>query len=408
MRPQHEFPSASDRPGASLTGKRAAVLLYSYYPADPRPRRAAEAMAEAGMEVEVICLNQGPDEPRKAKIRGVTVRRLGVTKRRGGKLQYLLQYSHFIVACFGLLSWRSLRKRYDFVHVHNMPDVLVFAAAVPKFLGARVALDLHDPMPELMTTIFALPGRHWLVRTLRAMERWSIAFADVVFTPNVTFKNLFASRSHHDDKIRIIMNSPEQEIFDPTRYQCGRAPRTEGFRIMHHGSLVHRHGVDLLVEAVAKLKPVIPGLSLQLYGARTEYLDTVLRRAQELGIPDAVQYHGAKNQREIAQAIVDCDLGVIPNRRSVFTELNFPTRIFEYLSMGRAVVAPDTLGIRDYFGRDNLPLFVPDDVNDLCRVIRAIYDRPDETQELVARGQGIYRQHLWSRQKDRLLASLAH
>ena len=38
-----------------------------------------------------------------------------------------------------------------------MPDVLVFGAIVPKLLGAKIILDLHDPMPELMQTIFKLP-----------------------------------------------------------------------------------------------------------------------------------------------------------------------------------------------------------------------------------------------------------
>ena len=44
-----------------------------------------------------------------------------------------------------MLALRSLTRRYDLVHVHNMPDILVFAALVPKVFGAKVVLDLHDP-----------------------------------------------------------------------------------------------------------------------------------------------------------------------------------------------------------------------------------------------------------------------
>ena len=40
-----------------------------------------------------------------------------------------------------------------------MPDVLVFSALVPKAFGAKVILDLHDPMPELMQTIFRYARR---------------------------------------------------------------------------------------------------------------------------------------------------------------------------------------------------------------------------------------------------------
>ena len=55
-----------------------------------------------------------------------------------------------------------------------MPDVLVFSAIVPKLLGAKVVLDLHDPMPELMQTIFKLPEESFSVVVLKRLEKWSI------------------------------------------------------------------------------------------------------------------------------------------------------------------------------------------------------------------------------------------
>ena len=67
------------------------------------------------------------------------------------------QYFAFIVISFLYLAARSLKRRYDLVHVHNMPDALVFSAMIPKLLGAKLILDLHDPMPQLMQTIFKLP-----------------------------------------------------------------------------------------------------------------------------------------------------------------------------------------------------------------------------------------------------------
>src|SRR5438105_2901732 len=39
-----------------LQGKQVAMVVYSYYKFDPRPRRAAEALVGAGMNVELICL----------------------------------------------------------------------------------------------------------------------------------------------------------------------------------------------------------------------------------------------------------------------------------------------------------------------------------------------------------------
>ena len=71
-------------PRAMLAGKRAAVLLYAYYPMDPRPRRAAEALAAAGMAVDLFCLSETDQDPRQEVIRGVTVHRLSL--QRHGKI----------------------------------------------------------------------------------------------------------------------------------------------------------------------------------------------------------------------------------------------------------------------------------------------------------------------------------
>jgi len=383
-----------------LRGKRAAVLLYSYYPADPRPRRAAEALAESGAEVDLLCLSETEQDAPRERIRGVNVFRLPMKRLRGSKFAYLWQYTRFLLAAFWFLSRNSFVKKYDVVHVHNMPDFLVFAALVPKLRGARILLDLHDPMPELMMSIYGLAADRGAVRLLRMLERCSIRFAHLVLTPNITFKHLFVSRGCPPDKMQIVMNSPQIEVFDPAR-----APKdppvhdARRFRVMHHGLIAHRHGVDQLVEAVAKLRRAIPGIQLDIYGSRTAFLDTVLDTAKKTGCSDIVHYHGTKSQAEIAQAILDCDVGVVPNRRSMFTELNFPTRLFEYLAMRRLVIAPSTKGIRDYFTDRQIVYFEPGNVDDLAARLLWVWEHPTECRELVSQGLQVYERHLWPEEK---------
>ena len=75
-----------------------------------------------------------------------------------------------------------------------MPDFLVFSALVPKILGAKVILDLHDPMPELMMTIFGLREQSFSVRVLKLLEKLSLGFADAVLTVNQACKNIFSDQ----------------------------------------------------------------------------------------------------------------------------------------------------------------------------------------------------------------------
>src|ERR1700740_3741225 len=109
-------------PGTSLRGKRAAVVVFAYYPSDVRVMRAAQALTRVGMTVDLFCIQQFSDEPRREQINGVEVFRIPQKKSRAGKLAYALQYLTFLFLSFLWLSRRRLSRRYEIVHVHNMPD----------------------------------------------------------------------------------------------------------------------------------------------------------------------------------------------------------------------------------------------------------------------------------------------
>jgi len=203
--PQVERNGSAAGSFAALRGKRVGVVVFSHYPSDPRPRRAAEALAQQGMEVEVISLKQKPDEPSYDEFNGVKITRVPLKKSRGGKLAYMLQYGSFIAAAFFLLTFRSLRRRYSLVHVHNMPDVLVFSALLPKLLGAKVILDLHDPMPELMQTIFNFGENSRAVRLLKVLEKLSTWFADAVLVVNQACLRIISGRSCLAQKILVVI-----------------------------------------------------------------------------------------------------------------------------------------------------------------------------------------------------------
>ena len=330
-------PQTVDRPEAQspgiscLQGKRMAVVLFSTFPGDPRPRRAAETFVHAGMNVEVICLME-EGSPKQDTFNGIEIDRIAIKKYRNSKLWYVFQYSLFILISFAKLAARSLTRRYHVVHIHNMPDVLVLAALVPKLFGAKVILDLHDPMPELMMAIFDLRKESPVVRLMARLEKWSIAFADVVLTVNRACEKLFVSRSCSASKVTVVMNSPDERIFkySPARISNRRAGDTDApFVIMYHGTLVERNGVDLAVEALIKLRQSVPAAELRIYGPRTPFLDQVMLTVSEKGLEKAVHYLGPRRLEELVQAIAECDVGVIPNKRSIFTEINTPTRIFE-------------------------------------------------------------------------------
>jgi len=381
-----------------LAGKRAGVVVFSYYASDPRPRRETEALAQAGMEVDVICLRQDAKEPLREVLNGVKIRRVPMKRRRAGKLTYVLQYVSFLLSAFFLLTWWRLRRRYDLVHVHNMPDFLVFSALVPRLTGARVILDLHDPMPELLVTIFGLKEESKGVRLLKFMEKWSMAFADHVITVNRACEKIFLRRSCPPGKIQVLMNVPDERVYR-FRGVDEYPPRdpAKPFVIMYHGSIVERNGLDVAVAAVKELRQTVPTAQLWVYGPVTPFLESVMASVKQDGLTEHVRHLGQKSQAEIVKAIYECDIGVIPNRNNAFTEINTPTRIFEYLSLGKPVIAPRSTGITDYFGPEDIIYFDLGSATDLAARLKQAYDAPDWVRAVAKRGQAIYQQQCWSR-----------
>lgn len=383
------------------------MVVFSYYPADPRVRREAEALSGEGATVDVICL-RGKNESRMATINGVNAHRINITRRRGSKLSYILEYFFFIVLALLKLSMLYIRRRYDVVHIHNMPDILVFTAFLAKIMGAKVILDLHDPTPEVYMAKYGIDQSHPVIKLLIHLERWSIWFADMVLTPNIAFRNLFVMRGCPERKIHIVMNSPQEDIFCRNDVQGipSAMEREKRFIMMYHGTIVERHGLDTALMAISSLKDKIPGLLFHVYG-EGDFVHSFLELVNELGLQNIVRYHGQVSLETIAERIFSIDVGVIPNKRSPFTEINMPTRIFEYLCMRKPVVVPRTQGIGDYFDEESIYFFEPGNSGSLAEAILRIYSEPNHCREVMAKAEDIYQNHRWHVQREYFVKQVA-
>jgi glycosyltransferase involved in cell wall biosynthesis len=395
--------------GKRLAGKRVAMVTYSLYPFDPRPRRAIDALLGEGATIDLVCLGS-EGAPSLEVLDGIRVRRIPLKHQRGGKFTYAAQYAAFILISAAIFAFRSLVRRYDLVYVHNMPDILVMSALIPKALGAKVVLDLHDPMPELMMTIFGQPEGSKSVRLLERLEKWSIARADLVVTVNIACKRIFSNRSCRPEKIAVVMNAPDGQIF-PFRATGPEALKKttdkKPFVIMYHGSLVERNGLDVAIDALARVREAVPTAELHIFGVKSPFLERMMETAKNKNLQESVRFFGPRRLEKLVTEIEKCDLGVIPNHRNAFTEINTPTRIFEYLALGKPVIAPSTPGIQDYFSNESLLFFEPGDAGDLARQIEYAFSHPREAQETVRKAQEVFLAHTWDRERETLLSRVS-
>lgn len=374
---------------------RVVMVAFSYYLFEPRIRRESEALADAGYEVDVVCV-QKENEPSEEIVHNVRIYRMPLQRKRGSKLRYIWEYFYFTFSAFLKITSLHFKNKYQIVCAHNMPDFLVFTGLIPRLMGAKIILDLHDPMPEVFMTKYEKDEKNFIIRTLIFLEKISVKFSKVVFTPNIAFKNLFL-RSCPAEKMHIVMNSPDENIFTPRNPD--NKPDPNKFTVMYHGSIVERNGLDIALYAIAKLKDKIPNLTFQVYG-EGDFVPRFLELIKELQIENCVNYHGQTSLENIVAALEKVDLGVVPNKSNAFTQLNVPTRIFECLRMNKPIVAPATRGVLDYFDKSNLFLFEPGNADDLAKTILEVYENPEQRQVILEAGIKILQEHAWENEKQ--------
>ncbi len=378
------------------------MVVHSYCPDDPRVRREAEALTATGTKVDVICLRNDGESARET-VNGVRYFRLPIQRKRGGIVRYLLEYGLFFVASLFMTSWLAFQNRYDVFQAHNMPDVLVFCGLIPRLRGAKIVLDLHDLVPEVYAAKYELKEGSKALRVLCFVEAISLAAADLIITTSIAFRDRLVERGVPRQKIEIVLNSPAESIFPEEEPWTG--PAGDAFHLIYHGTVVHRSGLDFAIRAVAALREEMPGLDLTICGGG-DAEDDCKRLATELGVSDRVTFHGQRPIEEIPEHIRKCDLGVIPNRLNVFTERNLPTRIFEYLRMGRPVLVARTPGISDYFGEEDLLFFEPESVDGLAEAIRKAAQAPDSVRKTLERGRAVYGRYRWAEEQGHYRAVL--
>src|SRR5579863_8056925 len=225
------------------------MLAYTHYEEDNRVMRYAEALAARGDQVDVIALRH-PHEQDQVLVHGVNVFKVQtrvLNEKR--KSSYLLRVLMFLFRSVGLLARRHRRFRYDLIHVHSVPDFLVFAALYPKIRGAKVVLDIHDILPEFYASKFGARKKSIVFRALLLLERASAQFADHVIIANDLWRDRIISRSVPHGKCTTILNFPDSKIF-----RRGVKVRTDRrLIILYPGSLGWHQGLDIAIRAFARI-----------------------------------------------------------------------------------------------------------------------------------------------------------
>jgi glycosyltransferase involved in cell wall biosynthesis len=303
----------------------------------------ARAAALAGADVAVLHLDRRHD-----------ARRIRVRRDDGELPTWRVSYPYRPTAlsvaahaAAGVVGWRAVRRAgFDpqLVHAH------FFLSALPAALL---------PRPFVVSehwTIFLPEDPAMLSRPLLLGARLALGRARMVMPVSANLAGAMRAAGIRAP-FRVVPNAVDTSLFVPGRGGGGT-------RLVSVGLLHRQKGVDVLLQAFAVLRRRRPGTTLDLVGDGPER-GTLEQLAQELGLDDAVTFHGFRPKRAIAGLLGDCDLFVLASRFD-----NNPCVLVEAQAAGLPIVATRVGGVPEVVNGYGL-LVDPGDVE-------ALADRLDE------------------------------
>lgn len=375
------------------------MVAYTFYEADNRVRRYAEALTSRGDEVDAVVLRHEGQAPFEI-IRGVHVYRVQVrVVDETSPLTYLVKLLIFFLRSAWILLVRTIRDPYDIIHVHSVPDFEVFASMVPRLRGSRIILDIHDIVPEFYASKFKVGERSITYRILLLIEKLSSAYSSHVIISNHLWYSKLVRRSVKPEKCTAIINFPDTSIF----YRRPRAVSSTGqFVLCYPGTLNQHQGVDVAIRAVALVREKMPNIKFLIFGdgPDREKLKAIIKQQR---LEDCVTISGFVTIEEIAKTMADVDIGVVPKRSDSFGNEAFSTKIMEFMAMGVPVVASNTRIDRYYFNDQLVQFFNSEDVDDLASKILELAHDSAKCDALRSNAARFIEQNNWDVNKGEYL-----
>lgn len=375
--------------------KHVCMIAYTNYHSDARVRREAETLASTGdYEVSFLVLKER-DRAVSYELEGVRVIELNVKKFSGlNKFSHMLSYLTFISLAFRECNRLFLSGRIDIVHIHNMPNFLIFAGIIPRLAGKKMILDVHDSTPETYFAKYGKNPNHLVFRILCLEEAVCCRIAHRIICVNHVQRDELVKRGISARKIAISMNVPDPKWFGAERKKTDR-PHNGSKKLIYHGTIAKRLGVDLAIRAFAKICGRNSGMEFHIVGGG-DGMDECTELAYCLDLERNVRFTKDMLPLESLLGVLkDMDVGIIANRANIATELMLPVKMLEYIALDIPVVAPRLKTIEYYFSDDMVSYYDTENVDSLADAMMNLLHDEERKKAQAVKAKAFLERYGW-------------
>lgn len=395
------------------------MIVENSFPGDPRVRKEAFTLKEAGYKINIIALNKKFTKSAE-NVDGIKVYRIPVLnyfKRIKQNhhvkilnyintiISYFAQYLYFTTACFLVSVYVLFKDGFDVIHIHNPPDTLSFIGAFYRVFGKKFIFDQHEHTPELYLSRYGLRDGY-IYRILYQIEKFYLKTADLVIATNESYKALNIKRSSiKSHKIHVVRNGPdinESKVMPPQK-EFQKINKTI---VAFMGAINPQDGVDYLVRAFHHLVFRLNRKDLFcLIIGSGDSLPELKLLSEQLRISEYFWFTGHIPHEDVMSYLSAAAICVEPAPADPFNEISTPIKVMEYMAIKKPVVCFDLPEIR-YTAKDAASYVTPNDEAELANTIRDLADDPEKRRNMGQLGYTRIINHLaWHHVSSHLISA---
>lgn len=325
----------------------------------------------------------------------------------------LARTSHFMADRLPQILFELMEIAYNAVALIRLrvgvmrinPDVIYERYAFFCLAGVMTARDIGIPIVIEVNELagFERVRRQRLWPLARKIEGFIFKRADLILTVSSFLREKIIAQGVHPDKVHIVPNA-----VDKTKFTCVsdsaelRAAYNPAGRLVigFVGYLIHWHKFDVLLQAFEMVRRQYKNILLIFVGDGP-LKSYVLKSAESLGIEDSVVVTGNVSHDEIPRYISMFDIAVIPHSN----DYRSPIKMFEYMAVGKPVIAPDMepIGVVIKDGVTGL-LFNPGNHSSLSEAILVLIQSEQLRREIGQRGRElVFEKYTWDKHARRIV-----
>lgn len=293
--------------------------------------------------------------------------------------------------------FRILRKsKYDFILVKDKFISALMAIVASRIFGVKFIYWLSYPFPEdSLYQVKEGTARYSLFYWIRGhllkflLYRIIMPFSDHIFVQSEQMKRDIALQGISEEKMTPVpMGVSTQEIpFFGYKPEQNRLYKEK--IVLYLGTLIKARKMDFLIRAFEKVHRREKNVKLYLVGGGEDPSDQQILKdeAKRLGIENAVLMTGFVPQQEAWTYVKEADVCVSPYYPTSILNSTSPTKLIEYMALGKAVVANDHPEQRLVISESKAGVCIPYEENAFAEAILHLLNHPEEAKEMGIRGR---------------------